>query len=390
MISRALRTFVAAVLLSFCGLGARAQDASLATLAWPQTDRGVPLRTLSFLGTPALSLGTGTDGVEFSGIVGATRLASGAVVVGDASSSRVLFFTRTGELARSVGRLGDGPGEFRLPRWLGSCGPTSIGIYDAAHASLTLLAERGELIQRVRMPSSLHFATPVGCARPEAFTVLLNRIQSRVEPGQRLRVPTAVARVGETGRLDTIHRGGVQEYYVGQSGQAYADVPLGRATLATTGRTLLFVAESFSDTVSVYGEDGTLLRRMPLGLPRPRVTRRHWERAIEDRVAAEPLDRTRTVLRSVLSEVETPALLPAVRQVVADAADHLWVRTAGDLTGEHALWLVFTAEGVPVARAALSRRQRILEIGLDYLLAVTTDEDDVETVVLHRFRQLDR
>lgn len=387
---RGIRAVVSCTLILLLGVHpAGAQAAPSGNIRWPQTDVGQPPRTLSFLGSPTISLGTaaGPDVANFSGIIGATRLASGAIVVGDASSARVLYFNQAGHFVRSFGRLGDGPGEFRMPRWLGLCG-SNVGIYDAATASLTLLSEDGALLGRSRLPPNLNFAAPIKCARAESFTLLLNRIQVRVGPGQHLRIPTAVARVVGMDRLDTLYRGGIQEYYVGQSGQAYSDVPLGRATLSTSGRTLLFVAENFSDTVSVFTQEGALVRRLRLGLSRPRMTRLHWERAVEARVVAEPLERTRILLRSVLRELPAPEVLPMIHQVVADAADNLWVRTYHDLSTQYSLWLVFSPEGAPIARVVLPRQLRVLEIGIDHLLAVSKDEDDVESVLLFRFRQL--
>lgn len=388
---RGLRALVSCTLILLVGVRpAAAQATPSGNISWPQTDVGQPPRTLSFLGSPTISLGTaaGPDVANFSGVIGATRLASGAIVVGDASSARVLYFDQAGNFVKSFGRLGDGPGEFRMPRWLGHCGSNVVGIYDAATASLTLLSEDGALLGRSRLPPNLNFAAPINCARAESFTLLLNRIQVRVGPGQHLKIPTAVARVVGMDRLDTLYRGGIQEYYVAQSGQAYSEVPLGRATLSTSGRTLLFVAENFTDTVGVFTQEGALVRRLRLGLARPRMTRVHWERAVEARVVTEPLERTRILLRSVLRELPAPEVLPAIHQIVADAADNLWVRTYHDLSTQYSLWLVFSPDGTPIARVVLPRQLRVLEIGIDHLLAVSKDEDDVESVLLFRFRQL--
>ena len=360
------------------------------TVQWPEIAITSPVRTINLLGPAALTLGAvdGPDTALFAGVVGAAKLSDGRIAVADASRGQVLYFSGSGTFVASVGRLGDGPLEFRIPRWFGSCGTDSVALYDAAHAAFTVLASDGRFIRRVRVPAGLGFDHPIGCSHDKGLTLILNSIRTRVQPGDRLMTPTAVARVSDSPKIDTIASGGTQQYYVARAIGAFTEVPLGQATLAAAGRDLLYVAENSAGVVRVFERDGSARESIDLGIKRARVSRAQWERALLEKVDAEPLERTRKVLRVVLAELSAPQHLPAIHSLAADSEDNVWVRTYDTFGAEFATWVVLSREGKALARVVTPSRLKILEIGRDYLLAMRKDRDDVESVVLYRFQPI--
>ena len=368
--------FVAAVVGS-----ATAQQA---TIVWPSID-GKPSRRFT-LGPADLSIGTvaGPEPTRFAGVVGATRLSSGEIVIGDAGGNRVLFFDAAGRYLRVAGRTGDGPGEYRLLRWLGACSDGTLGAYDPAHNSMTFLTPAGNVQGALKTPAWVSFDTPLACRVNAGLIMLLNQIRTRVVPGQHVAVSTAVARIRGPLAVDTIASDGVQDYYSAKLLGASSDVPLGRSTLAAVGSSRMFIVAGGQGTVAVYDTSGARRSGFPIKFPRQLVSGRDWDQARRLRVEAEPLGRSRKPLGLVLAELGPPDRFPPVDQIRADSEDNLWIRTFDNYPTGIATWLIVDAAGAPKAVMAAPRGLRILEIRGGYLLGVTADSDGTERVVLHR------
>jgi hypothetical protein len=382
-VARALRPIAILALLAV-PVGAQQLPAGV---QWPSTRLATPPRTVSLLGPPVLSIGAadGADEELLFGVVGATRFADGGVAIADGSSNRILFFGPTGELRRTVGRSGDGPGEYRFLRWFGPCGAGALGAFDGAPPSLTVLSDTGVVRRRTSFAPSLVFQSPARCTHADTVLFVLNGMSTALPPGQTGTAPATVVRVSHGQRSDTIASGpGRSFYFATRMRGAYADVPLQPATLAAASRTRLFLAESATDTIRVLDFTGRIHTTFSLGLQHVPATRAHWLRAIHERAMQEPLERTRRVVDTVLTELDPPRSLPLIADLVADGADNVWVRTYDNYLTDYATWLVVSAHGRLVARVVAPRDFRPLEIGSDYVLGVFRDGDGVEVVRVHR------
>ncbi len=376
----------------FCfGTRTEAQTRSVVggNISWPELPSGiVPHRFL--LGPPAVSVGTkaGPDPTLLSGVVGATWLTSGEIVVGDAGGNRILFFDKAGGFIRVAGRSGDGPGEFRLLSWVGRCAGGTVGAYDAAHSSLTFLTPGGAIAGTLKLPGAVGFDKPVACSSPGQLIMLFDQNRARVKPGQHLVTPTALVRIRGPSSTDTIALGGPQDYYVAKTIGAYSNVPLGRSALGAAGATRLFVAATESGRVEVYDTSGASKGSFVVRFKQRTVSARDWERARSDRIDAEPLERSRKPLAIVLGELAQPANFPHFESIRGDTHNQLWIRTFDNYQTETATWLIVDQQGVPRAAMAAPRRLRILEIGSSYLLGVAIDSIGVERVQLYNFPKI--
>ena len=328
---------------------------------------------------------SGPEHSLLAGVVGAVRFPDGRIAIGDAGNARVTFFSSQGAFLRAAGRAGDGPGEYRLPRWIGRCSSGDVAVYDGAHNSVSFLTATGQFLRAMPLPPMVNFDLPIWCSGRNEVVMLFNQFRERVQPGQYLTVPTAVVRISGPAAIDTIDSGGVQEYYVAKSIGAGSEVPLGRATLVAAGRSLLFVASNVDGQVRVLDTAGRRKGTFTLDLSRSSVMQRDWARAIEARIEDEPLERTRKLLSVVLGELPQAKTFPRVDRIQADAADNLWVRTFDNYGTRLATWVIVSSTGQPLAVAVSPRSLRVLEIGRDYLLGVSADSDGVERVLVYRF-----
>lgn len=377
-----------AVVTGTAGVGVAQEPVELG-VQWPKVDGRVPPVRRSLLSAPALTLGTslGPDETLLAGVVGSARLpGTGDIAIADAGASRIIYFNNKGRFLRSVGRAGDGPGEFRILRWFGRCSDSTLAAFDAAHARITQFSPSGALQGSFAVPATFGFDRVLRCQRNRQVVMLLNQYRDRVKLGSYLEAPTALVRI-DSSAVDTVTAGGTQQYYVGQRG-GYSDLPLGRTVLASAGGSRIHMCTGHDGACQVFSLEGKRLGRFVLSLPQRRVSAHDWSLAIAARIALEPLPETRRIVEGVLREVPKPDQFPLLDAVVTDLQGNLWVRTFDNYKTPAATWLVVQTDGRVVAAVAMPRAVQVLEIGRDYLLGLTRDSEGVERVVLHTFSPL--
>src|SRR5688572_16444652 len=129
--------------------------------------------------------GTDASGAAVFGMAsGATRLPSGAIAIADASTLTVRFFSPTGQPTRSVGRSGQGPGEFRSMVWMGSCGADSVYVWDMGNQRMSVIAgASGDVARQFRIPAGDESAPrpfTLGCSSQRTFAYM--SVPERREP----------------------------------------------------------------------------------------------------------------------------------------------------------------------------------------------------------------
>ena len=99
----------------------------------------------------------GLSAPEWAQFVNPTRMgfdAAGNLHVLDDEASRVVVVDSDGALVRTVGREGEGPGEFQSPAAIVVWRDGRFGVVDAGHVAYQLFAPGGELERFVRMSSA--------------------------------------------------------------------------------------------------------------------------------------------------------------------------------------------------------------------------------------------
>ena len=93
-----------------------------------------------------------TGSTLFSAIFDAAVTDSGEIVVADRSAPMIRAFDRTGKLLWTMGRSGNGPGEFLFPMRVAIGPDRSVSVVDMRTSRLTRLAKDGTLIGSHRLP----------------------------------------------------------------------------------------------------------------------------------------------------------------------------------------------------------------------------------------------
>ncbi len=341
------------------------------------------------LGPPTLKLGEALgpdDELLLDRVIGATVLGNKAIVVGDGAAPRVLLFSAGGKFQRAVGNKGDGPGELRMPRWLGRCDHDGFAAYDVAQKRLTVFTADGG-VQRTVPLSPVAGFSPVLTCRANSLVFLLTRPKQRPsEKGARWTVNTVLVRIRGMA-VDTLSTGtGAQEYYINRAGTGFSEVPLGRHVLAAAGPTRLFVCTNQDARCVSLDTAGRQLGTFTINLHRYKVTGKDWELARRRLVELLPVAEDREFRDRVLKEVSPPAQFPLIDELHADARDRLWVRTFAGYGTDLATWILLSPDGRPLLQALLPGGLRILEIGDRHLLGLAKDADDVESVALYSLR----
>ncbi len=350
--------------------------------------------------TPALVLGT-TDGSEvaeqFNQVVGATRLESGSLVVADGGSRELRFFDANGQHVKTVGGIGEGPGElgrlFSLDRIRGD---TLIAndwpVGNAAWFDSTGVFLFNSLLGPYWPGLTGHFL-PDGSLLADTYEHRSygNEIEMWAAGGTEeiFRPQGWMVRMLRDSTVDTLRAVHGEEWFrtgVWRQNLWIAPLPFAHHTKVTWNADHVFVGETEQPQVEVLNHSGSIIRLIrwssePVSVTR--ADRRAFETSALDR--ARPGRRAHVV--NWIDGVRYREAKPAFKEIGTDRLGRLFVRhweTAGVPTVD---WLVFGLGGQLAARIPVPTDLELLEIGETYVLALWRNELDVEFVRVYDLRK---
>lgn len=327
---------------------------------------------------------------DFFQVRGAVRLADGRLVVADGGSRTLRFFGAHGTATSSVGRDGDGPGEFSHLTWMGGWPGDSILVFDRQLRRATLFDALGTLgrVFALETTDAVPFAMVHGVHRDGSLlaTGFTQTPATGPEPGLH-RYPTPAIAFAPDGSL----RGALplatssEAYFETFDGGGFSVFPalFPRTTGLVAGPDVLVEAPNDTFELRLYSPEGELLRIIRTSGPAsPRLTPELRQLMIERRIEESASGRDPAELRRVYEGMDTPERVPAYGPVAVDRAGYVWVERP-DPTGEaDSDWLVFDPDGLLASALRLPRGFGLLDVGADYVLGVRTDDLGVEEVVL--------
>jgi hypothetical protein len=328
----------------------------------------------------------GDEAYQLSRAQSARRLSDGRIVIANGGTQELRLFTAAGAHLVTVGREGEGPGEFKGLGAVYVLPGDTLAAYDWNLRRVSLFAPDGTFVRSHPLDYPGGFPQPLGrfadgswlCSR--GFTFAPGGDGSDII---RDTVPFLVFE--PTGALrDSIGPFPGTEFYVRSTGQsAFAmSLPFGRSTEAVV------IGDRF---YAGHNERYEIVRYTPAGvadlvvrLARPPVAVTGDDLA---RFKAEWLEDTdagfRPQAERTLQEMPFPATFPAFAELAADPDGNLWVLDFGRPGETHGHWVVFDPQGRALGAVETPPGLRVREIGRDYVLGVWQDDLDVEHVRMH-------
>lgn len=334
---------------------------------------------------------------------GAVVLGADEIVIANGASPMLRWFDRQGQFLRATGRTGAGPGEFQgLEGGAGNIsglwavGGDSVGTWEHPFRQMQVFSPSGEFVRRVVLdlpPDMDPEAYPqiVGRVGDGGFVAYLSVFREPRASSATWRDSLTFARwaadgtyVGAIASLPGIELHNSE--FMGR--RSRGRVPFGKPMAVWADSTGFYYGSGESFEIVAYeptGELRMIVRR--LGARRP-VTDIDAEEYVEEQMQNAPQEPdVRRAWEVTLRAAPFPDSLPAYRRIRTDRVGHLWVQEF-DLPSEpDVTWHVFDPRGVWVSDVRVPKSWLIQDIGRDYVVAVTTDELDVEVVQLF---QLDR
>ena len=359
---------------------------------------------------PTLSIGdfAGPQEILFGDIESVARDAAGNLVVADDQALEIRIFDSEGRHLRSLGREGEGPGEFES---LQGAWPVEDGsIVAADFRDITRFRAEGTAVSTARLLGP-HRATvlPIGLGgsglllstaspRPDLSADIfsgspqevMRNLRGALDPPFILFVRhrfdgTLVDTVAERSnrRLAPVSSGEIRDPGDGRFSQTVAmQIPFAPRPSAAGSPHGVAVTGGVNYEIDVFGQDGALRMIARLDEAPPVLTDAHLE-AHATRSGTRERDAA-SIRESIESyrELPLPESLPGYTNVRFADTGEIWaVRYA--IRGAPMRQLdVFAPDGVYLGRVAVPVSFRIEEVGRDMALGVHTDELGVERVQL--------
>lgn len=336
------------------------------------------------------SLGSGPESSLYQ-VSGAVRLSDGRVVVANGGNSQLVEFSPEGRYLSSIGRDGQGPGEFY---WLTSLqrGPNdSLFAFDGQMQRLTVFSGDGRLERTARfeVEADVRGRDALVSAKRLADGVWVGRARDtnvHGAPGEIMRDTISVGLLD--GALDalqplahlparmtaTIVRGGRRSW----TAPAFSPRPV----LALWGR-CVFMSSAEDRSIFVFSSEGEPVTTFQgPGSPRS-VTQEHVESWLDFKLTVNNVpEEERQETRRRLATYPHPATLPYYSHMVADQWGHIWLQEYSPPDGLGRRWYVLSQSGRLLGEVTMPKRMRAFEITEDGVLARTLGELDEEMVEL--------
>lgn len=370
---------------------------------------------------PVLRIGVveGAEAYLFDRIAGMTRLSDGTLVVLDAGSTQLRYYSPAGEHVRSVGRRGQGPGEMRAPRWLERLpgdvvqvthtdgrmryGPDGTQVRDDR-----LTWDRIHEVGRRAAPEGAAGFLMESCAVDTPLflgddVLLCGSTYTDVRylpdtPGLHRSVSLVAHADWVFETVDTIgifHTGSLIRYRA--SGRLYSariSPPYGpRGQMRVSGSPPRFLYVDVREyRVLQHAIDGSgriLVMERVGGLRAPTaIEAQSFDRAFRGEYPGDPSRRMHSpgdpdAFRDHVTPVDSVSIIANAPHL--DALGATWVPLDAPDDAEQRMHDIFDSEGFYLGQVGLPRDHfRVHEIGADYILGLETDDLGVQYVAIYR------
>lgn len=341
---------------------------------------------------PALSIGAvdGDPEYLFTLASRAQRLANGSILVVENRDAEVRLYDPNGTHVRTIGRPGEGPGEFRWVDWAEPIRGDSIMVWDGQLRRVSVFTADGELgrLASPEMPDGVHLLISHGAFADGSIVVtplgetpdyvLGSMIQDTVNYAQWDPLAPEL--------LDTIVRIPVRTTYIDEDARLWpvaftprAVEAIGSAQLVSTGGATL--------SFNVHAPDGRHLLGVRVDYAARPIASTELAEYKDNRVASARDQAARAALERRLEELPFPSHYPVLDAALVDSEGDIWVRLYNPDEAAPQSWHVFDGSGRHLAFVQTPAGLSISDIQEDEIVGRWRDELGVRTV---RVYALDR
>jgi hypothetical protein len=276
---------------------------------------------------PQFSIGgpNATGPALFSSIQGVRIDRAGNIWVVDGASREVRMFRPDGSHLKTIGRPGEGPGEFQQIRYLGELMSDDLALWDRGLGRYTVIAASGDstrslnLAAEVGLPIQAVGVFPDGSVLAKKQTV----IERQPQPGTLIADTAVLLHVSADGKSIREVGDGPGPTWV-WTGRSQVPLPFTINTPIATADSIFLVGDGNAFRVRVYGAGG--LREI-FGVNRPPIaTSDEARRAYAAFVEAAVPEQLRQEYVATLSSDAVPRTLPGYQAVVSDSDGRIWAQ----------------------------------------------------------------
>jgi len=320
---------------------------------------------------------TSAPEVELAAVNGVDADSRGRVFVADWMQKRVTVLSPQGRLLRALGTVGSGPGEFRAVRGLQVTPGDTLAVYDPELARVTLFEpESLKVAGTVNLAGRLHGAAPfrVWRLRGGNFVALFRSGFAFMGGALAPRRDSVAVLRADGSSVATIAHLPPRPFLI--AGSSVAPNPFGREALVAAdshGHARYVWTDSLA--VRTFNETGVALGRFSVPYHPPQVTQ-----ADVDREWAAMDDYGRRTFRQALAD-SVPRTWPAVRDLLVDDANRLWIGLAGP-RGTPREWAVFTPEGRYLRSVIVPEQVTVRSVRRGLVYGDQANHDGVPSIVV--------
>ncbi len=369
--------------------------------------RGLAAQQYVLSPAPTLVISGETDpSAQFNTLLGVTRLASGTIALGTFDPIGITLYDARGALLRRLAVPGEGPGEMRMPQYLGRRAD-SLVTFDIGLRRVSFYTSAGFQRQaRARLPAARGtMGTVVGVLPSGALLVVQVPYLRPPSPDGATRDREALLIVPADTAAAPLRIGGFAGYglvYYTPPGESephfLMDYLNGGTSWAVVGNEVAVADPDRAEVLLFNGSTGKPSRtvRLPIS-PRPfdaKAVQETRERLAPVLLGAK---RARSAARAAADTAhcelmfdlaKRPKVAPYFRRLVRATDGGIWVERYREHNGLPSEYLRIDASGKVSGTLKGPANVQFHEFGADYALGVRDDpETDLQSIVLYTLRR---